>query len=1240
MLNLIFAPSADTLVPLAADRIRSAWADPFDPPAIIVPNPAVGKWLSVKLAELPAFGCIANANMPTLEKFLWEALGGAGTGAKLLNAEHITQIVCALLDDALLENREYQPLKNYLCGESGRDIDALKRVQLSAKIAQLFLEYEYNRPSVWDEKRAAWKVHAACGADYGIDAQWLRGGSYFGKLWPADKKYDDGRRHEEWQMDLYRRVNRCLEPADYITLPHLYRQKRERSAKSEQLWCDVGTNKQVFLFGVSKISHFHRNTLVEISQISGVDMHVFLTNPCAEFWEDVNTSRRWRWNDREAGITPVREDEYGKEELERFPDEQEDHALLKQWGGAGKENIFLWCPLAEWNFEYHGDNADGGTLLASIQKSLLSRVNKLEYDRDNAANDRSLQILACPDAGREVEELREMILDLTQEKVIGDFSEVAVYMPDPNNYLPHIQRVFGAYAPYDPNYIPFSVLCASGGSSLAARGFSALLGIVSGEFNRARIFELLRNPIVRASKRIRPAAVDVWERMAEEFGIFRGYDSYQRKSMGDMGGAVTDEHTFKRGIEACLETINICGAIAGDKTLSDIFPRDTGTQKAKEYANDFLALIEELNGLSKAFIAGDDFDGRNLSAAKTAPLLSIEKSVDTFRSAVCSWLGTIPEDGAIDSIAEARVRRAALDGLETIKLQRRAGISREEFTALARACVPSELTAPAAAWSGVTFAPLRASMVLPHRAIFALGLDAAAFPGSNDKGDWDLLARKRIIGDSDRVRDNRFAFLELLHAARKRLALSFRARDMQKDEDLQPSSVVLELEDYLMSRGITVDGEENSRRCAVRREIPWVVHESLEKAAAYGRKHGTWDKALRELAKTGGEIEAAERKEGVKIRKGHRHDLTEAAADKNELLPNSARQYETTIYDLKMFMDNPLEYHLYRTLSIRDNGDDSNMSAVDEPLDSGSLHTSDIRKKVWTAVLKLMFTDKAGAEAVQEGALKAANEIYDTHIGSGHAPEGYFCNMERKSLLAWTTRCAHDALTLRGLFPNHRLEEKMGFSSDFADGEFKAALKVELPLTLVPENPGDKSQSQRTGILAFGKNSEPEYSLELWLEGLALWRREIRGQNPAPVTLAMLERGDIPEEDAPMVMTCELEMEKGGEQDARIEYWMAGILKQMLEMNRCDHLPFRAIKNIINPEKNGFDDGLASLTLKDVKGELSGFYGYKTYTSGFDLTDARPEETDDDKLRGLIRERYAPILGKWIIKGKNGEANG
>ncbi len=1228
MLDLHFSSSLDRLVPVFAEAIRAAWKDPFDPPALVVPNPAVGKWLKMRLADLPAgegasSGCVANLDSLALERYLWRSLA-PGDDMELLDAARMQQVLCALLDEERMSRPAYGPLKDYLCGEGG-GIDPLKRVQLSARIARQFLEYEYNRPSVWDAAGGTWRK--------GADQSWLDGGGgdYFGGTSP----------HEAWQKDLYRLAVECLERQKnpgYITLPRLYRLRRENAKKAWR----TGPG-EVFLFGITKISHFHRNTLVEISQMPGVDMRVFLTNPCAEFWEDVNTDRgrrlRRRWNSRsdrtEAGITPRRPDDYGREELHQFAGLPRDHALLRLWGDAGKENIFLWCALADWSFEYHDPGLqDGGapdTLLGAVQSGLLSR-DEAAGDFDGALHrDGTLEILSCPDPGREVEELRERILDLAHEKKIRRLNEVAVYLPDPAAYLPYIHRVFGAYPPGHPLHIPFTVIGAPGGDSVFARGIQVFLEIAAGAFDRSRFFSLVRNPIVQSSRGIDPARVAVWERWADDAGLYRGYDRGHREELGDRGLAVTDAHTFSFVMARMLIGNLASGPVDLGFSLPGVAPgrgglplppyRDFDSGDA-DLLESFCAVVEELH-----------CDVESLRASLGEDLV---RGIDVLAGLVGRWFGTIDDEAGVNAVEEARVRREFLAGIRLIKLQKtlakRDRVPLKELIVLVRECLPAELPSFSNAWTGgITFAPLRPSMVVPHRVLFVLGLDAAAFPGTSERPAWDLVSRKRIIGDSDAVRDNRFAFLETLHAARERLFLSFRGRDMQKEEELQPSSVVLELEAYLAARGLRRDGAPGG--CAARRELPWIVHESIDVMRRNGRPHGSWDRGELDIARLAGSS-----------RLEHRHDLAATGGPAGPA-PVSGGTLRTSVYHLRKFFANPLEYHLSRTLGIELDDEPETSGVSDEPLDSGNLALAAMQKKIWAGILHLLFPERAedavpDRAALVGGARDIANRLYDGHVAAGQSPEAQFCRMERNYMVQWAERCADGAMPLGEFFPDHRLVE----NTDLSLGREGAASELVIPLggdlscvvecrheaALVPRR--WEGEGDRVGIAAVARGGKNEpgsagCNPDLWLAGLAQW---FAGQNAggggrAEIVLVQLNR-DL--EEGPAFTRARMNA-GAGERD--IGAWLSGRLREML-VGRCsDHLPFVSVRKIYNGKKDSARtwDNLTAGSLAD---ELQSERGaYRCYLEAFAIADARPPAVDDaQKLRDMARERFAPILEWWM----------
>jgi exonuclease V gamma subunit len=1242
MLNLHFAPSARFLVPKLLGRIRSVWTDPFHPPTLLVPSPAVGKWLQLRLAdcEVPdtsgrplALGCIANCEMLTLERFLWNAFGPA-KNMQRMDVAIMQQVICALLDTSLLKESAYESVNAYLKKPDGT-IDPVKRVQLASKIARQFQEYEFNRPSVWDEEHRRWRLD-------GIDAKWLKNIPYL----------DDNSENEQWQKDLYCKTHKCLDHAGasdkirYISLPHLYRLRRKNCLENNMQWTVAPDH--IFLFGVSKVSHFHRNTLVEISQMPGMDMHVFLTNPCAEFWEDVDTRRRrgrlrraWKHDSvkKDAGITARDPGDYSKEDVKEIAPLPPDHALLELWGNAGKANIFLWCAHAQWNFEYDSpawveEEKDPDTLLKAIQYSLLRCQNEL---KGGWRNDASLQVLACPDPAREVEELREQVLDLVKNNSVRQLNEIVVYLPDPGAYVSQIHRVFGSLKQSDPGYIPYSVLGAPGSDSLFAQGMHTLLEIFEGRFDRARVFALLRNPIVQSTRKISAEDVVIWERWAEELGIFRGYNREHRKVMGDRGQTVTDAHTFELGIGRLLIGNLAAGpvdmkyrllacdrepaaAAAGNEVVPVPAFRDFDTPDA-DRVETFCSLVEDL------------YKDAELLIAQT----SLSASVDIMTGLVWDWFGIVLDDTPGTMASEGRVKSEFLEALPAIKIQdelanRKEKAGLKEFLALVRECLPEELPAGSRAWTGgITFAPLRPAMIVPHKVIFALGLDATAFPGTSDRPAWDLLSQKRIVGDSDPVRDNRFAFLELLHEAQERLVLSFRARNMQKEEVLQPSSVVLELESYLKGQGLKEASDED--RCLIRREIPWIVRESLEELKTTGRHNGTWDASEVRLARI--EQQAGARK--ATYRYGT------AVGTKENAVQGHLR---TTIYDLCKFFANPLEYHLSRTLGIEIGGQPATMGATDEPLQSGPLEMSGLQKEIWTGLLLRVFPENPEDACTELAALgdeaeKTAREVHAQYVVKGGSPEAQLCLMEERFLINWARDCAAATLDLRHTaYGSHKLIQNVDLSlgRPGAVGDLTVDMgnqrdclvECRHRLALVPH--GDTGE---IGIISIKTKGEAKENPDLWLTGVIQWLAEQNEAKPErfAVQLVQLNRGNAKDK----VVGWNKSVLKEGKVDD-IKVWLANQIQDML-INRCaDHLPFAVILDLTKQGRKNpltWDQRWARVTGANIEERLSDEeHGpYRCYLEAFKLADARipfSNETDeagrDGKLVELAKARFAPML--------------
>jgi hypothetical protein len=363
--------------------------------------------------------------------------------------------------------------------------------------------------------------------------------------------------------------------------------------------------------------------------------------------------------------------------------------------------------------------------------------------------------------------------------------------------------------------------------------------------------------------------------------------------------------------------------------------------------------------------------------------------------------------------------------------------------------------------------------------------------------------------------------------------------------------------------------------------------------------------------------------ESLKDRVKHRHELAinrrlPTNGDSSVNKDSSAKT--TDLRALKQFLSNPFEYHLRRTLGIWNDDDTGDMTATDEPLDSGN-NISALRKKVWIDILNIIFKD-TGTESILspesviqsavDAAEKIADDIYKDHINSGQAPEGHICYMEQEELKTWAKKCAAASGALLNDFPNHRFKDMRHLSDDeppalLSCGDFTINVRHDFTVT--------NNQQNKIGAIAFDKAVKPEDNIRLWLDGLMMWLDEMRNGGKRRQAVIVTLNHD----DKPKVQTSYMSTDDTKLQD--VEKWLTDMLTQMLIDKRCEHLPFKVIADIRKRDEE--------LTVRSLKDHLA---GYKTYTEAFDLTDAnsKPTEMDDGELREIAGSRYAPILKRWI----------
>lgn len=101
---------------------------------------------------------------------------------------------------------------------------------------------------------------------------------------------------------------------------------------------------------------------------------------------------------------------------------------------------------------------------------------------------------------------------------------------------------------------------------------------------------------------------------------------------------------------------------------------------------------------------------------------------------------------------------------------------------------------------GITFCSMVPMRSLPFKMLCLLGLNDGDFPRSTPTAPFDLIARYPRTGDRARRDDDRYLFLEAIMSAREILYLSFLGNDIRNDSERAPSVLLNELMDTLATQ--------------------------------------------------------------------------------------------------------------------------------------------------------------------------------------------------------------------------------------------------------------------------------------------------------------------------------------------------------------------------------------------------------------------------------------------------------
>ena len=801
MIELVYGNRTENLLEkLAADlEIKSPGTSLLQPIEIITPNRNMQTWIRLNLAQ--KLGIAANLHFSYLETYLGGLIEKTCPHLySLANHDTITGAILAVFEnEELLKKIPLKPLRQYLfetfkseeqsvppvvnpleLRQTGQGPE-LKKVQLATRLAGLFQEYTFSRP----EMTALWRGDR-------------RGEKHFK---PALLKCSENLTSHEnfgqtasWQKALWREVfgeEGILDthpPATggrWITLDEaLLDDELFESFKARGL-------PTIYVFGVSYVARLFQMLFARLGQVG--ELKLYVLNPCAEFWEDMETHRElFRRLHIETTLSrctkktePVNED--GEDPFGLL--KEENHAL-SYWGRPGREHIRMMNELTECDFTeaFSDPLSDGANLLPLLQQDILMRAERLigkkilptqEKAAEPLAPGDTLKLICAPSVRRETQWVAEEIWRLVEASPGSKtearlrFSDIAVIVnsAEKDIYLPRIEAAFKAC-----HSLPCSVsdLPATADSNLLET-FSLLLRLPFGRFSRAEMLALITRPAITGNFDALKEA-DITD-LAARLNIFFGADR------ADHQNTYIDEDVFNW--DQAVRRLALGAMMTGDKSGENrIFTADEGRWLVEEVSGSAKEKALEFNMLVRSLLTDTRFIAEEEGSLSDWALY--------FRELAEKYLTitSSADDGQLMRLAQTLARLENFDFGRPVKGKTAAELSLRLLGSLGG--FRGQYLAEGVVVS--SFLPMRA---IPFKVIFLLGLGESLFPALKQRDALDLRSAFRLAGDVNPAERDRYMFLETLLCARQKLYISYVGRDEQTGDSLEPSAVVQELKDIL-----------------------------------------------------------------------------------------------------------------------------------------------------------------------------------------------------------------------------------------------------------------------------------------------------------------------------------------------------------------------------------------------------------------------------------------------------------
>lgn len=764
-LSLLRASRLEALLePLETLLAQTRPAHPLAPQTVIAAHPGMKQWLTGALARQAGPGrVVANLDvqLPStwLDGLSTQLLGARAVSLPNYRRGHLRWTLHTMLGDPVAHGVTDPRMLSYLADAGSADERALRRFQLADRLARVFSQYLVYR------------------------SDWLQ-------AWEAGKHHYATAQHRDATSKALESA--CLAPLWQAVVTRLGEHRgRMVDALVSALQTDAAPRAPLHVVGLSHLPPAELSVLRAYACSAPVFLYV--PDPCREYWGGLHKATGqgdWRTPDV-SGWQSFRQEEQARFDAPDALDwRDQGHPLLARWGRLGQHFFAALVDgeLREDIRHWQDDSAQTPpNRLARLQDSIRRLQPELLQEdaaAAEAAADSSLRIHACHTRQRELEVLRDALLDAIGAD--GDAAvragDIVVMAPDIQAYLPLIPAVFGEPGSARERLLPYhlaDVPVARSHPLFAV--FDTLLGLGASRVTAPEVVDLLGVAEVQAALQLDAGDADILSEWLRNSRVAWALDGAHKQALSLPPRA---EHSFAWAMDRL-----VAGYLMAD------VPGEIDPQAVTLPDGTALLPLAGIEGPSAAALGSLDRLLCELQAWRD--LAQVEQPASQWATVLRERVDALLRIDRTDADA-----RAALSVVHRAIAQLAAEPARNGEDPALRLPVVRELLQDALAaaperqrflMGGITFCGMVPQRAIPFDMVCVLGLDEGAFPRRPSDGGIDLMARIRRLGDRDVPGDDRYLFLETVMSARKRLHLSYIGQGVRDGKHRNPAAPLAEL---------------------------------------------------------------------------------------------------------------------------------------------------------------------------------------------------------------------------------------------------------------------------------------------------------------------------------------------------------------------------------------------------------------------------------------------------------------